>query len=50
MESHQDDQRFGEADIGRKVAGIFCIQPGEEKAQGDITTVLQYLKPSYRAD
>lgn len=39
MESHQDDQRIGEVYIGRKVAGIGCIQPREEKAQGDIITV-----------
>lgn len=39
MESHQDDQRVGEVDIGRKVAEITCIQSREEKAQGDITSL-----------
>lgn len=50
VESHQDDQRAGEVEIGRKVAGIGCVQRGEEKAQRDLTTALQYLEGSYRAD
>lgn len=50
MESHQNDQRVGEVGIGRKVAGIGCVWPKEEKAQGDLITVLQYLQGSYRAD
>lgn len=50
MESHQDDERVGEVDTGRKVAGIGCAQSREEKTQGDKTTVLQYLEGSYRAD
>lgn len=48
VDSQQNDQRVGEVDIGRKVAGTGCVQPREEKAQGDLTTVLQYLKGSYR--
>lgn len=32
MESHQDDLRIGEVDMGRKVAGIGCVQPREEKS------------------
>lgn len=43
LESHQDDQRVGELYVGRKVAGIGCIQPRQE-------TVLQCLKSSHRAD
>ena len=50
MESHQNDQRFAEVGIGGKIAGIACVQPREGKAQGDLTTVLQYLQGSYRAD
>lgn len=50
MESHQDDERVGEVDTGRKVPGIGYVQPREETVQVDITTVLQYLKGSYRAD
>lgn len=50
MESHQDDEKVGEVDTGRKVAGIGCAQSREAKAQGDKTTVLQYLEGSYRAD
>lgn len=29
-ESHQDDQGVGEVEIGRKVAGIGCVQPRED--------------------
>lgn len=50
VESHQDDERVGGVDTGRKVAGIGYVQPREETVQVDITTVLQYLKGSYRAD
>lgn len=50
MESHQNDQRSGEVDIGRKVDGIGHVQPREEKAQGALITALQYLKGSHKAD
>lgn len=45
VESCQNNQRVAEADIRRRIAaGIGCVQPREEKDQGDLTSLAKSKK------
>jgi len=49
-EGHRNDQRAGTALLGGKAERVETVQPGEEKAPGDLTVAFQDLKGAYNKD
>jgi len=49
-EDHKDNQRAGKPAPRGKTEEVWSLLRAAEKSQGDLITVLQYLKGSYRED
>ena len=49
-EGHKGDQRAGTPLLQRQTEGAGLVQPGEEKAVGDLTAAFQYLKGAHKQE
>jgi len=47
QDDHEDDQKARAPLPWRIAEGIWLVQSGEEKLQGDLTVVFQYLKGGF---
>lgn len=47
---HEDDQRDKELDLCRKTEEVESFLSGEEKVQGDLIAVFQYIKGGFKED
>jgi len=49
-ESHKNDPRDGTPLLQEQAERAGAVQPGEEKAPGDLIAAFQYLQGSYRKE
>ena len=47
---HEDDHRAGVPLLQGQARRVGAVQPGEEKARGDLIAAFQYLTGAYRKD